>query len=387
MTGSEGVLSLRGRIVTSGTVLEDGVITVGGTRVTDVGDSAEWSARHGGRVLPEFLGTVVPGLVDIHNHGGFGHRFDTVDVEDAQAAAEFHHTQGTTSVMASIVTAPGAEMVAQTAALRELAAAGVVAGIHAEGPFLSEVRCGAQDPRFLIDPDPDLIAALVQAADGWLRVMTLAPERPGFDRAATLLADHGVIVALGHSDASFAAFRAALSPTGPGTLVTHLANGMPPLHHRAAGPVAAALVAAAARQATVELIGDGVHVDSGFGALVFATAPERVALITDAMQAAGMPDGSYRLGPQTVRVIDGVARVAGGSIAGGTATLLRCLRWAVRECGVPLPVAVRAATDIPAAAAGLSEVGDLRPGMFADALILGDALELRRVLRRGQWLS
>ncbi|MQY30106.1 N-acetylglucosamine-6-phosphate deacetylase [Nocardia aurantia] len=380
-------IHLRGRIVTSATTFEDGVVSVRGTRVHEVRDSAEWAARHRDLVLPEFLGTVVPGLVDIHNHGGLGHRFDTIDVEEARAAAEFHHAQGTTSVVASIVTAPAVEMVAQTAALRELATAGLVAGIHAEGPFLSETRCGAQDPRFLIDPDPELIAQLVRAAGGWLRVMTLAPERPGFDHAAALLAEHGVVVALGHSDANYPVFRAALRPTGTGTLVTHLANGMPPLHHRAAGPVAAALVAAAARQATVELIGDGVHVDSGFGTLVFASAPDRVALITDAMQAAGMPDGDYRLGPQTVRVTGGVARIAGGSIAGGTATLLRCLRWAVRECGVPLPVAVRAATATPAAAAGLPEVGDLRPGMFADALILDDALELRRVLRRGQWLS
>ncbi|MCX4098863.1 N-acetylglucosamine-6-phosphate deacetylase [Nocardia sp. alder85J] len=387
MTSGDDGGELRGRIVTADRVLDDGVISISGDRVGAVTDSAEWAARHPDRALPLFSGTIVPGLVDIHNHGGFGHRFDTTDIAEARAAAEFHHAQGTTTVVASIVTAPADEMVAQVAALRELATAGVVAGIHAEGPFLSEVRCGAQDPRYLLDPDPVLTERLLAAADGWLRVMTLAPERPGFDAVATMLARHGVVVALGHSDAAHPEFRAALAPGGSGTLVTHLANGMPPLHHRAPGPVAAALLAAAARAVTVELIGDGVHIDSGFGALVFATAPQRVALITDAMQAAGMPDGGYRLGPQAVQVTEGVARLPGGTLAGGTATLLRCLRWAVRDCGVPLPEAIRAATVTPAAAAGLSEVGDLRPGMFADALIVDDGFDLPRVLRRGQWLS
>lgn len=291
------------------------------------------------------------------------------------------------TVLASIVTAAPEDMVAQTAMLAGLAAQGAVAGVHVEGPFLSSARCGAQDPRYLLDPDPVLIDRLLTAADGWLRVMTLAPELHGFEAAAKLLADNDVVVALGHSDAPYPEFRDALAPNGCGTLVTHLANGMPPLHHRTPGPVAAALVAAAAEHAVVELIGDGVHVDPGFGALVFAAARTRVALITDAMQAAGLPDGDYQLGPQAVRVTGGVARVASGSIAGGTSTMLACLRWVVRECGVPLADAVRAATSTPATAARLADVGDLRPGGYADILVLDQDLGLRRILRRGQWLT
>jgi N-acetylglucosamine-6-phosphate deacetylase len=177
-----------------------------------------------------------------------------------------------------------------------------------------------------------------------------------------------------------------LAPNGSGALVTHLANTMAPLHHRAPGAVAAALVGAAAGDVVVELIGDGVHIESGFGALVFATARHRVALVTDAMQAAGLPDGDYRLGPQAVHVEAGVARVPSGALAGGTATQLQCLRWAVHECGVDLVDAVRAAATTPAAAIGATAVGDLRPGMFADVLVVDSDLELRAVLRRGQWL-
>jgi N-acetylglucosamine-6-phosphate deacetylase len=378
---------LRGRIVAPSAVFDDGVVTVTGERIAGVHSLAHWSATHPGAPAPDFSGTLIPGLVDIHNHGGFGHRFDTTDPQDARGAAAYHRGQGSTTVLASIVTAAPGDMVAQTAALAGLAAEGVIGGIHAEGPFLSEARCGAQDPRYLIDPDTALIDRLLTAANGHLRVMTLAPERPGFGSAAKLLADNGVVVALGHSDAHCAEFREALAPSGFGTLVTHLANGMPPLHHRSPGPVAAALVAAAGEHAVVELIGDGVHVEPGFAALAFAAARDRVALITDAMQAAGLPDGDYRLGPQQVRVRAGVARIANGSIAGGTSTLLGCLRWTVRECGVPLADAVRAATATPAAAARLTEIGDLSPGRYADILVLGEDLGLRRILRRGQWLT
>ncbi|WP_406233859.1 N-acetylglucosamine-6-phosphate deacetylase [Nocardia sp. NBC_01009] len=378
---------VRGQIVSAAQVLDDGVVSVRGERIHAVQSVTEWAAAHPDSAMPTFSGTMLPGLVDIHNHGGFGHRFDTVDDAEARAAAEFHHSRGSTTVLASVVTGAAADMVAQTTMLAGLAETGMIGGIHAEGPFLSSARCGAQDPRYLRDPDLELTDRLLTAAGGHLRVMTIAPELPGYRAVAERLSDNHVAVSLGHSDATFDEFRTSLRPKGFGSLVTHLANGMPPLHHRKPGPVAAALVAAATGDVVVELIGDGVHVDSGFAALAFATAPGQVALITDAMQAAGMPDGDYQLGPQAVRVTDGVARVASGSIAGGTAHLLQCLAWAVRDCGVPLRDAVIAATSIPARSAGLADLGDISTDQFADLLIVDDNLQLRRVLRHGQWLT
>ncbi|GAA5048925.1 N-acetylglucosamine-6-phosphate deacetylase [Nocardia callitridis] len=378
---------IRGRIVSASIELDDGVISVRGERIASVTPFVEWSSTHRHSPEPQFSGTILPGLVDLHNHGGLGHRFDSVDHAQARAAASYHHATGTTTLLASVVTGPVEEMVAQIAMLGELAREGVLAGIHAEGPFLSHARCGAQDPRFLHDPDPATAEQLLAAGGGQLRVMTLAPERPGYAALARQLAERGVVVALGHSDADFATFSDALRPKGSGGLVTHLANGMPPTHHRAPGPVAASLVAAAAGNVTVELINDGVHVDPGFAALVFAAAPDRVALITDAMQAAGLSDGEYRLGPQAVTVRDGVARIANGSIAGGVSTLLSCLARTVRESGIPLRAAVRAATSTPAAVLGRTDIGDLRPGQYADLLIVGDNLQLRRVLRRGSLMS
>lgn len=383
--GSDAGMHIRGRVLSATQDVADGVISVAGERITAVHSLAEWVATHPSSAELPFEGTVLPGLVDIHVHGGAGHRFDTVDqgrrrgLRSITGRGEYHRAGGDRERRTGRDGGAG----------RGAAGTGRVRGdrgIYAEGPFLAAKRCGAHDPRYLIDPNAGLVRRLLAAAGGQLRIMTLAPELPGFDSVAGLLADHGVTVSLGHSDADFACFREALRPHGPARSVTHLGNGMPPLHHRSAGPVAAALTAAAGGNASVELIGDGVHVDSGFGALAFAVAPGRVALITDAMAAAGMPDGAYRLGSQDVRVSDGVARIANGSIAGGTAHLLRCLVWAVRECGVSLADAVRAATATPAGIAGLADVGEVRAGGYADLLVVDDELALRRVLYRGRWL-
>ncbi len=377
---------IRGKVIAASTAVDDAAITIRGHRIETVQPFVHWRAAHPELAAPPFSGTILPGLVDIHNHGGFGCRFDTVDGAHARTAAESHHASGSTTVVASVVAGPVATMAAQIAVLRELAEEGVLGGIHAEGPFLSAARCGAQDPRFLCDPDRASTDRILDAGGAHLRVMTLAPERPGASAVAARLADHGVVVALGHTDADYSGFRDAAPPNGRGTLVTHLANGMPPLHHRAPGPVAAALVAAAAGAMVVELIGDGVHIDPGFAALVFATAPGRVALVSDAIAAVGREDGTYQLGARPVTVRDGVARTADGTIAGGTYTLLQCVRWLVSECGISEREAVLAATATPAEALGLADVGDLRPGGFADLVIADDDLRLRRVLRRGQWL-
>ncbi|WP_054812287.1 N-acetylglucosamine-6-phosphate deacetylase [Nocardia arizonensis] len=379
--------AVRGRVMRADRQLDDGVVTIEGERIACVAAFAEWVGRHPDSPVPEHAGTILPGLVDIHNHGGHGHGFDTVDPDRARAAARYHAAHGTTTVLAGILTAPAEEMIAQIASLREVAAEGTIGGIYAEGPYLSGVRCGAQDPRYVRDPDPDLTERLLDAGGGHLRVMTLAPELPGYGAVAQQLSDAAVTIALGHTDADYSRFLDALRPAGAAGLVTHLANAMPALHHRAPGPVAAALVAAARGSAVVELIGDGAHVDAGFAALVFAAAPGAVALVTDAMRAAGMPDGHYRLGPREVRVTAGIARLPDGALAGGTATLLECLRWTVYSAHVPLPIAVAAATAVPARAAGLTEVGDLRTGMYADLVIVDDNLRLRGVLRHGQWLT
>ncbi|MEP6665398.1 MAG: amidohydrolase family protein, partial [Nocardioidaceae bacterium] len=335
-------------------------------------------------------------------HGGGGHVVLTVDPAEATAVALHHRSRGTTTMLASLVAASPETLMAQVEALAPLVRDSTFAGVHVEGPFLSDRRRGAQSPEFLRPPDKVLVDGLLSAGDGAVRVMTLAPELPGAPGVITRLRSAGVLVALGHSDAGYDDFRDALDSLEGSGLVTHLANGMPPLHHRNPGPVAASLAAAATGQATVELIADGVHVADAFAELVFAAAaPGHVVLITDAMAAAGMGDGVYELGPKRVRVSDGVARLAGPpgdqedededepdesrSIAGGTSHLLDVVRRVAMGTNVGLAEAVAAASLTPARLLGLDdEVGSLAAGKRADVLLVDDNLTLQRVMVRGE---
>jgi len=363
---------LRGQVPTAG--LDDAIVEVTDGTITAVTSATQPSA--------EPAATIWPGLIDIHCHGGGGHTFCTTDPDEALAAAAHHHRAGTTSVMASLVTAPADLMIAQIRALAPLVADGHLGGIHLEGPFLSAARCGAQSPADLLLPDPQLAERFIAAGQGTVRVVTIAPELPAAAETIGVFRTAGVTVALGHSDASYDVMRHAIDGLAGTALITHLANGMPPLHHRHGGPVAAALVAASRGEATVELINDGVHVDQGFADLVFATAAGgQVALITDAMAAAGMADGSYQLGPQRVRVADGVARLdPGGSLAGGTSHLIEDV---ARRSGTV--TAVRAATEVPARFLDHNDAGVIATGHPADLVVIESSGE-HRVMRHGRFL-
>lgn len=393
---------MRGRVLTTGGVLEDGVVVVAGERLTFVGPADEYDARRHGHTSagePGLSGgsdaIVLPGLVDVHNHGGGGASFASGDPDELRRAARAHLAHGTTSVIASTVTDAPQAMLAAVTAAADAVAAGTVIGIHVEGPFLAPARCGAQDPRHLRAPDLGLTRELLVAGRGHVRAMTLAPELRGADEVVGLLLDEGVVPAVGHTDApadlvrrTLARSRQALGRPG---LVTHLFNGMPSLHHRTPGPVAGALTAAASGDALVELVADGAHLADETVRMVFALlGPERVVLVTDAMTAAGMPDGSYHLGPQAVRVEDGVARLGAepdAPLAGGTSHLLDVVRRCV-GAGIDLSDAVSAATRTAAGALGLdAAAGALTEGTAADLVVTDRDLQPLRVMRRGAWVT
>lgn len=387
---------LDGRLLAPTGVVADGCVVLDGARVAYAGARRDLPAHLGGAATPPGWPTgrtLLPGLVDVHCHGGAGGEFGG-DTAGARRAAEHHHRAGTTTLVASIASRLPDDLVAAVGACAALAADGTVAGIHLEGPFLSSARCGAQNPAALRDVDPALLAAVAGTADGALLQMTWAPER---DPAGTLpdaLAAHDVLAALGHTDCDAATATAALAharavaPRGGRPLVTHVFNGMPPLHHRSPGPVAAALAAAGRSEAVLEVIGDGVHLADETVRMLFDTVgPESICLVTDAMAAAGMDDGRYALGGLDVDVHDGVARLAGGSsIAGGTATLLQVVRWCVTQAGVPLADAVTAATVTPSRALGL-RAGTLETGGPGDVLVVDDALSPVAVYRAGTLLG
>ncbi|MFD2767597.1 N-acetylglucosamine-6-phosphate deacetylase [Micromonospora eburnea] len=367
-------LRVSGKVVTPTGVIRQGCVEVVGDRIRAV---AEYPSVRDGH-------WIVPGFVDMHTHGGGGHTFTTGDAGSAREAAGFHLRHGTTTLLASLVSSPLALMREATAAYRPLVEAGVLAGVHFEGPYLSADRCGAQNPEFLRDPSTDELAELIELGGGTVRMVTLAPERDGALEAIKLLVSHGVVAAVGHTDATWAQTRAAVDAGA--TVGTHLFNGMRPVHHREPGPVVALLDAP---NVVCELVADGVHLHDGM--LTFAASsagPERTALITDAMAAAGMPDGEYELGGQAVTVADGVARLSrDGAIAGSTLTMDAALRHAV-AAGVTLPDACRMVATTPARAIGLGDqVGALQAGLRADLVVLDDELNVVRVMRAGTWLE
>ena len=303
------------------------------------------------------------GLVDIHSHGALGHEFGH-DTQGSREAAAHHRATGSDTLVASIVTAAPADLIDRVQVLAALVADGTLAGIHLEGPFLSDAQRGAHDPVHLTDPDTALVDLMVQSAaeagaPSAIRQLTFAPERPGSADLVRTLVAHGIRPAVGHTNADGALVSRFLADVaarqGFPAHVTHLFNGMPPFHHRAGGPVAAALAAAARGEAVVELITDGVHVAPDVVRMVFETiGPDAVVLVSDAMAATGLGDGFYRLGSLDVVVVAGTSRlVSNGSIAGSTSTLADCLRWAVDVARVDPTDAHRAATRTPAHAMGI----------------------------------
>ncbi|WP_280236867.1 N-acetylglucosamine-6-phosphate deacetylase [Nocardia cyriacigeorgica] len=368
--------------------IPDGVVELDGDRICWVGPVADY--RGTAPLPPRDDSLLLPGLIDLHCHGGGGDGFPDADTAGARRAAAHHRAHGTTGLLGSLVSAPPADLLRQAGVLAELVERGELLGIHLEGPFLNRARCGAQDPAAIISGDPELFEGICLAARGAVRSMTVAPETANFTELLAAMRAHGVLPSLGHTDADAATTSARIAEAvGAPLTATHLFNGMPPLHHRAPGPVAACLAAAGRGELVVELIADGVHLAPETVAMVFDTVgPAQIALVSDAMAAAGMSDGDYRLGPLAVRVAGGVARVVtaegSGAIAGGTARLIDVVRHTVLDAGVPLSDAVAAATSTPAAVLGLgAERGTLAPGYRADVVVTDPALYVRRVFSGG----
>jgi N-acetylglucosamine-6-phosphate deacetylase len=297
-----------------------------------------------------------------------------------------HHRHGTTTLVASLVTAAPAELLRQVGELADDVRAGLIAGIHLEGPWLSTLRCGAHAPSLMRDPDPTEIDRVLDAGGGSIRMVTLAPERDGALAAIERIVERGVVAAVGHTEATYEQTRAAIAAGA--TVGTHLFNAMRPINTREPGPVIALLDDS---RVTVELITDGVHVDPAlYRHVAHSAGPDRVSLITDAMAATGMTDGIYHLGPVAVDVVDGVARVTGtDTIAGSTATMDRVFRFAVTHSGLPpdeaLMLAVRQASINPARALGLPCTG-LVAGATADLVVLDSDLTVTGVLHQGSWV-
>ncbi|HEU5483329.1 MAG TPA: N-acetylglucosamine-6-phosphate deacetylase [Microlunatus sp.] len=361
-------------------VLHDAVLVIGDGEIIGI-ESGESAADS------EIAGWVVPGFVDTHGHGGGGASYATTDPDQARWARRFHREHGTTTALASLVTAELGTIADQIATLRPLVADGEFAGIHLEGPFLSEKRKGAHDPALLRDPDPTVIMDLVRSAGGAVEMITVAPELTGGLAAIEAMVAAGVVAAVGHTDADDATIAAALDAGA--TVVTHLFNAMPSIHHREPGPIPRLL---SDERCLVELIADGFHLHPQVIEMaVSAAGVDRVALVTDAMAAAGMPDGDFSLGSLQVAVRAGQARLvepdgSPGSIAGSTLTMAAAFERMV-GLGYPIEQVAAMASTTPARWHGLDGVGELAPGCRADLCVVDDHGRLVQVMEAGEWVT
>lgn len=325
---------------------------------------------------------LLPGFVDQHCHGGGQGDFFSLAQGDPERGARMHLEHGTTSLMASLVTATTVDLLAQIDRLSPLVDDGTFVGIHLEGPWISPHQCGAHDASLLRAPDISELETLFDAGAGRVMMVTIAPELPGAIEAIEYMVGRGVVAAVGHTEADYETTLLAIDAGA--TVATHLLNRMPPVGKREPGPVVALLEDP---RVVVEIIADGVHVHPAvFRLFANASGPDRVAIVTDAMGAAGASDGSYLIGALDVDVRGGVARLASsGALAGSTLTMDRGLRLAL-SAGIPVEQAAALVAANPARAMGLDDRGELTSGKRADLVVLDDHMNVTDVMRGGEWV-
>jgi N-acetylglucosamine-6-phosphate deacetylase len=378
--------TLRGaRLIDAATDLAAGDITVAGARIAATGRA---TARAGAVIAADGM-IIVPGFIDVHTHGGGGCNLHTTTPDEILRYARWAASTGVTSFLIGVVGTPGGlpEAQVRTAAAAidmwqdgaELQGAEPL-GIHLEGPYINERRRGAHPVAWLRTPDTGEMERVIELARGCLRLVTLAPELPGATELIRLLVRAGVTVSMGHTDATY---EQALEAIQLGVShVTHCCNAMRPMLHRDPGPLSAA-----AQVADVfgEVIADGVHVHPAMvNVLVKLLGADRAIMITDALAAAGKGDADFEFAGQPARVVQGVARLADGTITGSVLTLDAALRNVTRMTAIPLPAAVGTLTRNPARSIRVDErKGLLRAGFDADLVILDADLTVQATICRG----
>jgi len=327
---------------------------------------------------------VIPGLIDVHFHGCVGCDFCDGKEESIAKMAKYELENGITSINPATMTLGESSLLEIMKAADAYRKAGSeegaeLVGINMEGPFISMAKKGAQNPDYIAKADAELFRRLQKASGGLIRLCALAPEEKGAMEFIDACKDE-VVISVAHTTADYDTAKEAFDRGAK--QVTHLYNAMPPFTHRAPGVIGAACDS----DCNVELICDGVHVHPSVIRATFKMfGDDRIILISDSMEATGMPDGEYSLGGQAVKVQGNRATLADGTIAGSATNLMNCLRYAVKTAGIPLESAVKCATKNPSIAVGLSkEYGSLEAGKYADIVILDSELNIVRVIKKGK---
>lgn len=376
-----------GRAITPTTDLHDAGILIRDGVIEAVGPRDSMTLPAGAREVDASGKIATPGFIDVHIHGAGGHDVMEATEDALKGISKTVAAHGTTSLVATTVTAnpdlicKSTAGIARYIALQHQAAdsRAEVLGIHFEGPFISPVRRGVHPAEWIRSPSADMLAKFVEAAGGYAQILTIAPELLGAIPCIDAARKSGLVVGIGHTDATYEQARAAIARGAHHAV--HVYNAMRPFSHRDSGVIGAVLTSP---EVTAELIADGVHVeDTAMKMLLQAKGAGCVILISDGISATGMPDGTYMLGELEVTVSGGVCRNSEGKLAGSTLTLDRALRNIV-NLGIPLADALRMLTLNPAKLLGIEyKKGSLRPGADADILLLDQSLQVTQTWTRG----
>jgi N-acetylglucosamine-6-phosphate deacetylase len=325
---------------------------------------------------------LIPGMIDVHIHGAEG--FDMMDgtIQSVEAVSRACARTGCTSFLATSVSSSLDDLLKMISNVKEVAGrepGAQAIGLHIEGPYLNVKRKGMQNERYLRHPNLEEMKSIIEASGSLLRMVTLAPELPGGLEMIRFLKEKGVIAAIAHSDATYE--EAKLAFESGASHVTHCFNGMRPIHHRDPGVVIAAFEESSV---SVQAIVDDVHLHPAIVRLMYREkGPDKMVLITDALQAMGMGDGTYLFGGHEVKVCHGVAKLMDGTLASSTVTMNEALHKAIQS-GIPLKDAVMMATQTPADILGLSNKGRIEPGADADLVLMNDQFEVMWTIVNGK---
>jgi N-acetylglucosamine-6-phosphate deacetylase len=350
------IISAKSAVI-AGQIRENVEITVDQGIITAINDGDKLNAER------QYSGTLIPGFVDIHSHGGGGYYFSDSNPSHVKQAIDTHRNAGTTSQIASLVTADISTLKEQIASLIPFVVSGALAGIHLEGPYLSSAKCGAHNPDLLRHPVLDEVKSLIEAGQGSIRMVTIAPELEGAIESIGWLSSQGIVAAIGHSDADATTTEKAIAAGAQ--VVTHFSNAM------SKNLTDESMATHVLNDSTIalELINDGVHVPNEVVKTVVAKALQRTILITDAMSAAGSSDGMYSIGGLDVEVKDSIARLTrNNSLAGSTLTMEKAFLNFMKKDGMSLIDAVHASSTLPAKLLKLEKIGSIAVGNKANIL-------------------